>query len=69
MSRRPTGVQLKDLTTFLALDAKQISTPARIESQCEDTYLHARQALLADIDAGGRKEYVHVIITRVPHRL
>ena len=69
MSRWPTGVQLKDLTTFLTLDAKKISTPTQIEYKCGDTYLHTIQALLADIDAGGRKEYVHMIITRVPHRL
>ena len=69
MSRRPTGVQLKDLTTFLTLDAKKISTPTQIEYKCRDTYLHTIQALLANIDAGGRNEYVHVIITRVPHHL
>ena len=44
------------LTTFLALEAKEISASAGIMFRHGNSYLHSRQAVLADIDAGGMKE-------------
>lgn len=46
----------RTLTTFLVLETKRISTPAWIGFLCVDAYLHAKQALLADIVASRGKD-------------
>jgi len=43
------------LTTFLALKTERVSAPSLVEFLCGGAHLHARQALLADIDVGGGK--------------
>ena len=41
--------------TFLALEVKEISASAGVSFQHGNSYLHSKQALLVDIDAGGMK--------------